>query len=219
VERSVALDPDWHKSLTNRAVLRDLAGRADLARADYDRSLALRSDQPLALNNRGKLKQEVRDLAGARDDFTAAIAQDPRAMYYANRAEVNAALGHTPEAIADYTAALEREPGRHDWHAERAILRAQSGDTRGALGDFDAVVRLMPASPYPYLNRARARAGAGDCSGAVGDVETAARLGVSLPDKARRELLGTCLAAVPGHVPTGGSSTGSSPSPRAGPST
>jgi len=219
VERSVALDPDWHKSLTNRAVLRDLAGRADLARADYDRSLALRSDQPLALNNRGKLKQEVRDLAGARDDFTAAIAQDPRAMYYANRAEVNAALGHTPGAIADYTAALEREPGRHDWHAERAILRAQSGDTRGALGDFDAVVRLMPASPYPYLNRGRARAGAGDCAGATADVEAAARLGMSLPDKARRDLLGTCPTVVPGHVPSGGSSTGSSPSPRAGPST
>jgi protein O-mannosyl-transferase len=197
VERALALDPEWHKALTNRAVLRDLDGQADLARADYDRSLALRPDQPVALNNRGKLKQEAHDLEGARADFTAAIAGDPRPMFYANRAEVNAALGHRADAIADYTAALAREPGRHDWHAERAILRSQTGDPRGALDDFSAVVRLVPDSPYPYLNRARARAAAGECTGAREDLAAAAGRGVRLPDEARRELAKTCPDLAP----------------------
>ena len=190
VNRALALDPDWHKALTNRAVMRDLAGDAAGARDDYDRTLSLRPDQAVAWNNRGKLKQEGGDLEGARADLSEAIARDPRAMYYVNRAEVLVALKRVPEAMADYTAALEREPGRHDLHAERAILRAQSGDTHGALEDFSEVVRLLPGSPYPYLNRARARVAVRDCAGARDDLDSARRLGPLPPDADR--LLEAC---------------------------
>jgi len=201
-DRAVALDPGWYRAYTNRAVLNDLLERPDLARADYDRTLELRPEQPTALNNRGKLKQEAGDLAGARDDFTRAIDIDAQPLFLANRGEVNASLGRTDEALADYTAALEREPARPDLLGERAILRAQAGDAAGSMEDFSAVVRLLPGSPFAYLNRARARVGAGECAGAVSDIARAEELGMPLPEGARRALSARCPEL------SGGSSTG-----------
>ncbi|MEQ4719160.1 tetratricopeptide repeat protein [Nonomuraea sp. B19D2] len=94
-----------------------------------------------------------------------------RLVLYANRAQLLAMAGRTDEALADYTRAIEADPGYPDYYLERGNLLHRLGRPDEALADYEAVMRLSPPFPEAYYNRAELRFASGDLDGARADLD------------------------------------------------
>ncbi|MEV1171343.1 tetratricopeptide repeat protein [Nonomuraea sp. NPDC049784] len=94
-----------------------------------------------------------------------------RLVLYANRAQLLAMAGRTEEALADYTRAVEADPGYPDYYLERGNLLHRLGRPDEALADYEAVMRLSPPFPEAYYNRAELRFASGDLDGARADLD------------------------------------------------
>lgn len=74
--RAIDLDPNVAEAYLNRGNLWFMSNRYGDAIADYDRALELKVGQPyIALLNRGMVRETVGQLAKAKADFEAALAQ------------------------------------------------------------------------------------------------------------------------------------------------
>lgn len=94
-----------------------------------------------------------------------------RLVLHANRGQLLAMAGRTEEALADYTRAVEADPGYPDYYLERGNLLHRLGRSEEALADYEAVMRLSPPFPEAYYNRAEVRFAAGDLDGARADLD------------------------------------------------
>jgi tetratricopeptide (TPR) repeat protein len=119
----------------------------------------------IALVGRGLAYDAKGDRDRAGQDFTAAIALDPRnVLAYNDRGVLWREKGDPDRAIADFTRAIEIEAlphsdlpgsGHVNIHANRALAWQAKGDLERALADFDAAIKLDPADAD--LHEARAR--------------------------------------------------------------
>ncbi|MFI6175917.1 tetratricopeptide repeat protein [Nonomuraea sp. NPDC051191] len=89
----------------------------------------------------------------------------------ANRAQLLAQAGRYDEALADYTAAIDADPGYPDYYLDRGNLLNMLGRPAEALADYEAVMRLSPPFPEAYYNRSELRFAAGDLEGARADLD------------------------------------------------
>ncbi|MBF8188752.1 tetratricopeptide repeat protein [Nonomuraea sp. K274] len=94
-----------------------------------------------------------------------------RLVLHANRALLLAMAGRGEEALADYTRAIEADPGYPDYYLERGNLLDKLGRPEEALADYETVMRLSPPFPEAYYNRAELRFAAGDLDGARADLD------------------------------------------------
>lgn len=99
---------------------------------------------------------------------------------YANRGNDYADRSMPEKAIADYTAAIKRDPTRDDAFAGRGIQYYQSHDYKRAVADFDAAIRLNPSEAVDWAWRARAKGHLGDADGANADEAHALQLDPSV---------------------------------------
>ncbi|MEV0586244.1 tetratricopeptide repeat protein [Nonomuraea sp. NPDC050310] len=88
-------------------------------------------------------------------------------VLYGNRA----LLSGGEAALADYTRAIELDPGYPDYYLDRGNLLAKLGRTEEALADYESAMRLSPPFPEPYYNRSELRFAAGDHAGALADLD------------------------------------------------
>ncbi|MFC7593115.1 tetratricopeptide repeat protein [Nonomuraea antimicrobica] len=88
-----------------------------------------------------------------------------RLVLYANRAQLLAIAGRREAALADYTRAVEADPGYPDYRLDRGNLLHELGRPEEALADYEAVMRLSPPFPEAYYNRSEVRYAAGDLTG------------------------------------------------------
>ena len=65
--------------------------------------------------------------------------------------------GEWDEAVADYTRALDLNPGSYISYAGRGRARLAQDDWGAAVGDFDKSLSLQPTQPLTYLNRGIAK--------------------------------------------------------------
>ena len=101
---------DWSLYHELAVVARDL-GEADEARRAEDAALALRPDEPSALNGRGLLLADAGRHDEAARAFEQATRQDPtNGVYLANLGNARRALGDLDGAAAAYQTALDRAP-------------------------------------------------------------------------------------------------------------
>lgn len=137
--------------------LYDLAVQA--ARAVLEKDAAA-DPRPLisALFGRGEAHAQFGRAAQALEDFDAALGidEDPtsRAMTHYARAEVYAFTRRNPEAIAEYTAALELNPELIGGYYARGQLWRRSGDLRKALEDYDRELARNPGFKRAEITRA-----------------------------------------------------------------
>ncbi|MEU6711800.1 tetratricopeptide repeat protein [Nonomuraea sp. NPDC046802] len=94
-----------------------------------------------------------------------------RLVLYANRAQLLAMAGRAEQALADYTRAIEADPGYPDYYLDRGNLLHKLGRREEALADYESVMRLSPPFPEAYYNRAELRFEAGDVEGARADLD------------------------------------------------
>ncbi|MFC4111409.1 tetratricopeptide repeat protein [Nonomuraea zeae] len=94
-----------------------------------------------------------------------------RLVLYANRGQLLAMAGRHEAALADYTRAIEADPGYPDYYLDRGNLLHKLGRLAEALADYESVMRLSPPFPEAYYNRAELRFVSGDHEGARADLD------------------------------------------------
>jgi tetratricopeptide (TPR) repeat protein len=93
-----------------------------------------------------------------------------------------------PEAaLADYSAAIARNPRWYLPFFNRGNLRQERGDLAGAVTDHTRVLELLPDDPRGWTNRGWARQAQADWKGAIADYERA--LEVAPPDWWARDMV------------------------------
>lgn len=97
-------------------------------------------------------------------------------VLYGNRAQLRAMSGQVEEALADYTRAVDADPGYPDYYLDRGNLLHKLGRTAEALADYESAMRVSPPFPEPYYNRAEIRFADGDHEGALADLDYAIEL-------------------------------------------
>ena len=73
---------------------------------------------------------------------------------YVNRAISRDNVGDYEGAIADWTRALELNPGDAGWYVNRGMVRETIGDYDGALADYSRSTELEPNCEVAYIARA-----------------------------------------------------------------
>jgi len=125
---------------------------------------------PIAYNNRGDAKYELKDYQSAIDDYNKAIEIKKQAPgVYSNRGNSKKELGDFKGAIADYDVAISMNPKYTEAYFNRALVKTISGDASGAISDFDKTIELKPDFAAPYYNRANLKFTLNDLDGALKD--------------------------------------------------
>jgi tetratricopeptide (TPR) repeat protein len=138
----------------------------------------------LTLFTVGMVRYTAEDWDGAIEHFSDALALTAEqaskllghSVIYYKRGFSYAARGDLERAIADYTRAIELDPGnRNDWIG-RGVARLRKGDVDGAIADFDRAIQLKPDEALAYNDRAAAYSGKRDLRRAVEDYNRAIAL-------------------------------------------
>jgi tetratricopeptide (TPR) repeat protein len=87
-----------------------------------------------------------------------------------------AAANDTNRAIADYTAAIRRDPKNANAYYSRGNAYSEKGDTDRAIADYTETIRLNPTYANAYYNRGNGYSNKGDMDRAIADYTAAIRL-------------------------------------------
>ncbi len=181
---SLREEAGWEAALLRGCTeLSDPAGDPTRGLRELDQALAEGIPFPWVHVNRGVVRHDLGDHAGAIEDYTTALGIRPtyvNAFY--NRASAREARGELAGAIEDFSAALRLSPDDPDALANRASVRRRLDDLVGAIEDCDAALRLRPDHAAALVNRANARGALGDHAGAAEDSAAALRIHPDLPE-------------------------------------
>lgn len=101
--------------------------------------------------NRGVIKFQSNDKAGALKDFNRALELDPSMVkVYSNRGYIRYELEDFTGAITDFDRALEMDPSMALAYGNRALAKAKLGQGESALRDADRGVELGPNSAQTH---------------------------------------------------------------------
>ncbi len=127
---------------------------------------------------RGWVRLEAGDFAGARADFETVVRMRPdipAAWDYL--AEARHMLGDCAGALRDATRAIELAPGEARAWITRGLAKSRLRDYDGARADYDHAIELRPEMPEPFINRGNVRRWQGDLDGSLADLDRAVELG------------------------------------------
>ncbi len=111
----------------------------------FDNALAIDSHYAEAYNNRGLARNLLGQSASARNDFDEAIRLDPgSAVYPFNRGVLYLDLDSYPEAIRDFSRAIERKADYAEAYLHRAIAHQLNGEIDLAQADIEQVLKINP---------------------------------------------------------------------------
>lgn len=99
-----------------------------------------------------------------------------RLVLRANKGQLFSVLGRHEEALAEYTAAIDADPGYPDYYLDRGNLLHRLGRLDEAEADYESAMRVSPPFPEPHYNRAEVRFARGDLAGALADLDYAIEL-------------------------------------------
>jgi tetratricopeptide (TPR) repeat protein len=188
---AIKLDPGYLRAYENR--LRLLEQRGDLKgmAADYRQLAALDPQHAARYRYReGSALHGLRDFAGARRAYDAAITADPQqvdALY--ERGLLSFAEGSHPAAIADLDAALRLSPRAANAYYARGLAYSASADQTRAIADFSQALALKPDAVEALLGRAAAYHAAGQDTLARADLDRLESMPLDDTLKAAREAL------------------------------
>ena len=176
-DHTIAVEPASYIALTNRGVVRQLAGDMAGALADYDAAIAANAGHAEAYKNRGTVRAAAAEWDAAMADYKVALRLKPGyADAWVSLGAAKEAKGDLAAALEDYARACALDPGHARALYGRANMRATRGDLRGAIADYSAALQVNPAYIEAWNNRGLAKRRAGDEDGARADFTRALAL-------------------------------------------
>jgi tetratricopeptide (TPR) repeat protein len=139
---------------------------------------------------KGMKKLQAGDLKGAIEDYTQAIAENPKDFEsYLNRGIAQAELGKNKEAIADYSQAMQLDADSSTAYYNRANAYHQLKQYPEAIKDYSNAIQLTPEYAYAYANRAASYFKAGRKEEAMRDLQQAIAIFERKSDTKNRDRL------------------------------
>ncbi len=126
-------------------------------------------------------RDDVWTADAAEAHYTKEIDKEPTAAAFHSRGVARNAGGRFAEAIADFTAALEREPKSSSSLNNRGIARHKRKELDRAIEDFTAALDIEPTATVVWLNRSAVWVERGDATRALDDAKKAAELSPESP--------------------------------------
>lgn len=120
------------------------------------------TDDSGAYFNRGITRYDIRNCAGAIDDFTQVLTSRPSAAAYNCRGVAWCELNDYAKALQDFGHAIQLDPRLFEACCNRGVLRIAVRDYEGALNDLEAAASLRPHSPIPYFYQGQALQSSGN---------------------------------------------------------
>lgn len=146
--------PEKPRALNNMGITLLKLGRRAEAITWFDKAIAKNPGYKDPWLSRGNAKQDLGDLQGALNDYTAAIKIDslyPESYY--NRGFTRATLKDLEGAIQDFGMAIKLNPEFAKAYLNRSSALAALKDFKGALADLDKSIEYDPGNPLAYCNR------------------------------------------------------------------
>jgi tetratricopeptide (TPR) repeat protein len=173
--RSVELKPDYANAYFNRGIVK--RGKGDLAGALTDYNKAVELDPKLADQNwLDKLAEEIRQNKLAEEKQRQLAKQESERLARIEQAKqaydlgvTNEAKGDLAGAMAEYSKAIELNPGLAEAYYHRGTMRQTKGDLDGAVADYNKDIEIAPNDSQAYYHRGNADAGKGNWDGAIAD--------------------------------------------------
>jgi tetratricopeptide (TPR) repeat protein len=171
--------PDWPgKALAcyGRAMSRHALGQLEAAIADCGEAIQLNSEAADARYLRGIMHQALGQLEHSANDLTETLRIDSNyAEAYVARGALRESLQQWYDAVADFSAALERLPPTSELanacHYRRGMAFQELSRNLDAIADFTKVIERLPTQAAAYLRRARSYAELGESSLAEADLK------------------------------------------------
>jgi tetratricopeptide (TPR) repeat protein len=145
-DKALEIHPRYAEALSNRATSRQALGDPHGALADFDQALSIRPDYAEAYFGRASARLARKDLDGAILDCDQALQLIPpqaAAPVYHLRGGARAGQLRFADAIADYSRAIEIDPGFCMAFISRGNARHHLRDA-GALVEYQAAFRINP---------------------------------------------------------------------------
>jgi len=152
-------------------------GEYDHALADYTWAIHLgpeELDTPVWYHDRGMVKRELGDLAGALRDYDEALERSPDAQTYVGRGYVYFDQKKYERAIEDFSMAIELGTNESSNWNERCWARAVWGEQlEEAMDDCDQALWIDPENSYAYDSRGLVHLRLGNWDSALLDYQSA----------------------------------------------
>jgi len=181
LQQLVALSPRSPEGYQRLGRVLMLVGRADDAKVNFERALALDPDYVGALIGLGEIEAARGDAESAIKRFEAAVEIEPRdaTAQLALGRELEA-LGRTDKALAAYFRALENDPFSIEASRRVASMQLARNDADQALARLDQTVEMAPGDAEVLLLRGRAHLALRQVPQAVADLRAAS---LRLPER------------------------------------
>lgn len=180
VNKALELNSKYVDALFLRAALRMRKGDTPGVLADYNKIIELVPSAPgveVIYHNRSMIRLQSKDVDGALDDLSKAIAINAKvAEIYNGRAIARLQKGDLEGALADYEKAIELKPSLPSSLFGRGYFPYQKKDFDGAFSDFNKAIELKGDYADAYVNRGVVRGLKGDVQGAVADIRKGAEI-------------------------------------------
>lgn len=129
-----------------------------------------------AYNDKGSCNRMLEKYNEAIIDYTDAIAVEPKAMYYCNRASIYAKMGRFDDAINDYTQAIVADNKYYKAYNGRGVAKANQEKYNEAIADFTLSLDVEPTYTSALSNRGIAYYKIREYDKAVADLDAAIAL-------------------------------------------
>ena len=125
---------------------------------DYSKAIEIDPEDYNAINNRGLIKNELKDYEGAIADFIKVIEMNPKDDFaYNNRGNSKFYLKDYEGAIADYTKAIEINPKYLNAYNNRGNSKLELKNYEGAIADYTNAIEINPENSNAYAYRGMAK--------------------------------------------------------------
>jgi tetratricopeptide (TPR) repeat protein len=185
-DHALRLVVDYPPALSGRALTHLQKHNFKPAIADYNRLIALGAATAEVYNNRRVAHEGIEDYDHAFADYVDALHLDPAyarvhlnsryAGPFSKRADSYLAKGDLNAAIADYTRAIDLDPGLLTARASRALAYYKNQEFAAAIADYSRLINLGAATAENYDKRRLAYEANDDYDHALEDYLTVGRI-------------------------------------------
>lgn len=179
--QALQFNPRDTEAYLNRGLAYHRLGQPAEAVADYNQLLKLKPDDFRAYYNRGLARAEQLSYREAIVDYGEALRQvsplahSLLAEVHNDRGLAQLGLEHWPQAIADFTQAIQFSSSDIRAYYNRGCAYHHQGNLMASLGDFTRVLEIAPTHAQAYLSRGLLQQQIGDTEAAIADLQQAAQ--------------------------------------------